>query len=91
MATHIKELLGEFLKGKQQEFKSKEKIEDISNRVLGAELSGQVRVEKIEKTRITFSCPAPEYKYELSLNREKLLGQIKKDFPEIKEMRIRLR
>jgi hypothetical protein len=91
MATHIKELLGEFLKEKQQEFQIKEKIEVICNRVFGAGLSGQVKVEKIEKTRITFSCPASEYKYEINLNKDKIIKQIQKDFPEIKEIRIRIR
>ena len=91
MATHIKELLGEFLKGKQQEFEIKEKIENILNRVLGAGLSGQIKVEKLEKSRITFSCPAPEYKYELNLKKDKIMIQVQKEFPQIKEARIKIR
>ena len=90
MATHIKSIIEEFLKEKKAEAKSTGKIERIVEENLGENLKKHVRLQRIYKKNLYFRSDSSSASYEFRLRREVLLKAVKKEFPDIEGVKIKI-
>ncbi|MDD4182411.1 MAG: DciA family protein [Candidatus Omnitrophica bacterium] len=90
MATHIKSIIEEFLKEKKAEAKSTGKIERIVEENLGENLKKHVRLQRIYKKNLIFCSDSSSASYEFRLRREGLLKAVKKEFPDIEGVKIKI-
>jgi len=90
VATHIKNIIEQFLKDKKAEAKSTGKIEKIIEENLGENLKKHIRLQRIYKKNLIFSSDSSSASYEFKLRREILLKAVKKEFPDIEGAKIKI-
>ena len=90
MATHIKNIINQFLREKKSEAKSAGEIEKIIERGLGASLKKHIRLQRIYKKTLIFCSDSSSAIYEFGLRKESLLKAVKTEFPDIKGARIKI-
>ncbi|MDD4955283.1 MAG: DciA family protein [Candidatus Omnitrophica bacterium] len=90
MATHIKSIINQFLKEKKKEAKNTVKIEKIIEENLGADLIRHIRLQRIHNKNLVFRSDSSGASYELGLRKEALLKAVKKDFPDIEGVKIKI-
>ena len=90
MATHIKNIINQFLREKKSEAKSAGKIEKIVEESLGENLKKHIRLQKIYKKNLYFRSASSSASYEFGLRKEALLKAVKKEFPEIEGAKIKI-
>lgn len=88
MATHIKDILGEFLKQKKNRVSQQQEIETIVNKLLTQELKTHVYLKTMVEGRIVFHSDSSGATYNLNLIKEKLLTEIKRQFPEVQKITV---
>ncbi|MCF7908193.1 MAG: hypothetical protein K9L86_04925 [Candidatus Omnitrophica bacterium] len=88
MATHIKELILEFLKQKQGKVLQQESIGKIVNRFLAEETKQHIYLKAATEDSIILHSDSSGATYNLTLIKDKLLGEIQKQFPEIKKIAV---
>lgn len=88
MATHIKELILEFLKQKQDKVAQQEGIGKIVNRFLVEETKQHIYLKAATADSIILSSDSSGATYNLNLIKERLLEEIQKQFPEIKKIAV---
>ena len=88
MATHIKDVIGKFLIKKEEEYKEKEKIQQIVNRVLGVKNQQGIWLKGISGKEIIFGSSSSSLGYDFGLKKKKILAKVKKEFPQIKDIKI---
>lgn len=90
MATHIKNILNQFLKEKRAEAKSAGKIEKIIEENLGADLTRHIKLRRVYKKNLIFCSDSSSASYEFGLRKEALLKAVKRDFPDIEGAKIKI-
>jgi len=88
MATHIKDILNEFLKQKQKRLSQQQEIETIVNKLLTQELKTHIYLKKMIENKIVFSSDSSGATYNLNLIKEKLLSEIQKQFPKVQKITV---
>jgi hypothetical protein len=90
VATHIKNIINQFLREKKSEAKSADKIEKIIEENLGANLKKHIRLQKIYKKNLIFCSDSSSASYEFGLRKDILLKAVKKEFPDIEGAKIKI-
>lgn len=90
MATHIKDLLSNFLDIKKKETDVNGKIKEIVDKSIDRKLQKHIFLQKVYKDKVIFCSDSSSSGYEFNLNRNCLLREIKKEFPQIKELKIKI-
>lgn len=90
MATHIKNIISQFLKEKKAEAKSTGKIEKIIEESLGAGLKKHVKLQRIYRKNLIFCSDSSSANYEFGLRKETLLKAVRKEFPGIEGAKIKI-
>ena len=91
MATHIKDIINGFLESKKEQLSIAYKVDEILKKNLSKEVSGNIRFAGVEEGHFLFSCESSVFTYEFTLNREKLLKEIQQNFPQAKEIKIKIK
>jgi len=89
MATHIKKVLGKFLKKAKEREKYQQEIEGILKSVLNKEETEHVRLVRIYKGQLILKSDSSSFTYEVSLKKDAILTEIKKSFPHIEGIKIK--
>ncbi len=90
MATHIKNIISQFLKEKKSEARHTGRMVKIVEENLGAELTKHIKLQKIDKKNLIFSSTSSSASYEFGLRKENLLKAVKKEFPNIEGAKIKI-
>lgn len=90
MATHIKELLKCFFDENKKNLEERGKLEDIVNKVLSEKIRKHVCLKEAYKKKLVFLSDSSSFGYEFNLQREKLLQEIKKEFPLIETIQVKV-
>lgn len=90
MTTHIKEILGGFLKEKRKDVKRKEEIEEIVEKIIDKKLKKHVQLKRIYKNSLIFYSESSNYSFEFYLKKEQLLEKIKEKFPYIEDIKVKV-
>ncbi|MDD5194582.1 MAG: DciA family protein [Candidatus Omnitrophica bacterium] len=88
MATHIKELLKNFLQEKKSEYVEAEKLHKVINANLDKALVKHVSLKKIQRDTLVFKTDSSGIVYEFNLKKGALLKAIQKEFSYIEEIKI---
>ena len=89
MATHIKNVLGKFLKKAKERTKYQQRIEEAVKSVLTREEQQHVRVVRVYKNQIILKSDSSSFTYEANLKKDAILTNIKKTFPQIEGIKIK--
>ncbi|MCK4520030.1 MAG: hypothetical protein KAT96_02575 [Candidatus Omnitrophica bacterium] len=90
MAIHIKHLVGKFLEKKKQDFRHQEKVQQIVNRFLNNDARESVYLKRISKGEFVFGAVSSSFAYDFGLKKDRVLSGIKKEFPQIKDIKIEI-
>jgi hypothetical protein len=90
MATHIKSILVQFLKHKKRETADITRIEEIVNTGLGEKVGKYIHLKKVYKKKLFFNADTSGAIYEFGLKKAGLLEAVRKEFPEIEGVRIKI-
>ncbi len=88
MTTHIKCLIEGFLKEKKREICYKKKIEKAICKFLSKKDEKHIKSKKIIKDQLVIYFDSSSFAYNFNLKKNNLLTEIKKEFPEIKGIKI---
>ena len=91
MATHIKNLLRDFLKNKKGEDEYQQKISTVVAENLGVGLKKYIHIKNIRQGVIVFHSATSSATYEFMLGKKNVLEAVQKKFPEIKDFKITIR
>jgi hypothetical protein len=86
----LKNLLEDFLKDKKEKIKKREKIEKILEKFLEEDLKNHLHLKGIYKKKLVFYTENASFGYVFNLKKEEVLEKIKKEFPEIEEIKIKV-
>ncbi len=89
MATHIRQLLDDFLKQKEGHLTRQKKIERVIENFLTPAMKEQLSLKAIEGDRIMISSASSGAAYNFNLLKEEILQEIQKQFPQIKTISIK--
>ena len=89
MATHIKHVLGGFLKDKKKDLKKRDQIEKIIEEELGEKVKKHISLKRIYKNNLILHSDSSNYSFSFYLKKENMLKKIKKKFPEIEDIKIK--
>tara|TARA_B100000315_G_C14422023_1_gene516026 strand:+ start:156 stop:431 length:276 start_codon:yes stop_codon:yes gene_type:complete len=89
MATHIKQIIGKFLKKGKKRTQYQQKIKKSIEEFLGEETKKHIQLVRIYKNYLVFRSDASSFTYDFNLKKETLLAEIKKSFPEIEGIKIK--
>jgi hypothetical protein len=90
MATHIKNLIQEFLKDTKNRIDDKQRVLKIIDENLDRKLKKHVWLERIEKDKIIFNSESSNFSYVFNLKKDALLKEIQKELPQIKSLKIKI-
>ena len=90
MAIHIKDLVDKFLAEKKKECKEQERVRQIVDTFLGPEAQSGICLKGIFKKEVIFRASSSSLSYDFELKKEKILKGVKKEFPQIKGIRIEI-
>ena len=88
MATHIKDIIGGFFINSQSLINNRKKIEKIVEPYI-EKVGGNISLVGVEGKNLIFHSASSSVSYNFSLNKEKLIYDIQRDFPHICEIRIK--
>jgi len=90
MAVHIKMLLDEYLNKAKNELITISRIQSVIDKILNNETIKHIKIKKIEKGDIFFISDSSTFIYTFNLEKKKLLEEISKKIPEIKNIKIEI-
>ena len=90
MAIHIKCLVDKFLEKKRQDFEHQDKVQQIVNRFLSNETREGIYLKRIFKGEFIFGAASSSFAYDFGLKKSKMLSGIKKEFPQVKDIKIEI-
>ncbi|MCK5392963.1 MAG: hypothetical protein KAJ14_05800 [Candidatus Omnitrophica bacterium] len=90
MAVHIKMLLDEYLNKAKIECTRISKIESIVYKILNNETTKHIKIKEINKGNVFFISDSSTFIYTFNLEKQKLLEEISKKIPEIKNIKIEI-
>lgn len=88
MATHIKSIIQNFLKNTRNNIQDKTKIEQVIDNNLDKKLKKHIYLKQIYKNTIIFGSESPSVSYVFNLKKQDLLKAIKKELPQIDDVKI---
>jgi len=88
MATHIKNLIKEFLNKKDGQRQKQEKIKTLIEKTLEGWGQNHIQFQGVHKNKLMFNSEAASMRYTLHLKKRELLAAVQKEFPHIKELEI---
>jgi len=91
MTTHIKTLLNKFLEKKKEDFKHQERVQQIINRFFKSETQEGIYLKGISGNELIFKADSSSLSYDFGLKKDKILREIKEEFPQIKEIKVEIR
>lgn len=86
---HIKHILRGFLKQVKGQADTRDKVKALMASLLTAKMKTHVKVSGIYKGKLTLSTDTQTASYELNLKKAALLAAVKKEFPEVNEIKIK--
>lgn len=86
MATHIKQVLGEFLKQAEKRGEAHKLIQEAMGRVLDKQTRQYLHLQEVYRGRAVFLSKAAGATYNLELQKDKLLAEIQKALPEVNKL-----
>jgi len=90
MATHIKDIIGNFIKKSQNSMECYEKIEQIKNNTLDPETKKHIHLKGVSKKQIIFISDSSVFSYNFNLQKRKILKEIQQVIPEVQELLIKI-
>ena len=91
MATHIKEVIGDFFKNSQQLVENRKKFDMIVEPYLKNGVEGNVLFAGVEKNKLVFHAKASCFSYTFNLQKPQLLKDIQREFPYIEDIKTEVR
>jgi glycogen synthase len=88
MAEHIKTIIDKYIKENKKKIKEYKKIKEILKTNLGKNTTKQIRIEFKENNKTVFFLKSSSAVYELKLQQKEIEEKIKKEFPQIKEVKV---
>lgn len=89
MTTHIKDLLSDFFNHQRKDIDIHDKIRAILNKS-DKKLQDYISLQKVYKDKIVFNSKSSCHSYEFNLKKNSLLEEIRKEFPQIKELKVKI-
>lgn len=90
MTIHIKDLLSDFFNQQRKDIDIYDKIRAILNKSIDKKLQDYIYLQKVYKDKIVFNSKSSSHSYEFNLKKNSLLKEIRKEFPQIKELKVRI-
>lgn len=90
MPEHIKNVIEKFLKEIQNRKGETERITQVIKNVLGESEAAHISLKKIYQKKVLFSVDSSSFSYDFNLKKQKVLVAIKKEFPYIEDIIIRI-
>lgn len=90
MSTHIKDILNEFIKKGKANKETQSKIEEALNNILGGKFLEHITIKGIYKKKIIFCLSNSTVQYEVGLKKNELEKALKKEFPELEEIQLKI-
>ena len=90
MGIHIKCILDKFLEKGEEKKKYREKIRAAVGRLLGEKERTHISFSSVEEKKIILCFDSSSAIYEFNLKKKDVLEKIKKEFPEIKDIKSKL-
>ncbi|MBD3263509.1 MAG: hypothetical protein GF375_00220 [Candidatus Omnitrophica bacterium] len=90
MASHIKETLKKFFKKKDEEVKKYEIIGRKIEQILDEETKKYIHISSASEKEVVFVSDASSATYNFNLKKDELLKEIRKEFPKIKNLKVRI-
>ncbi|MBU0694710.1 MAG: DUF721 domain-containing protein [Candidatus Omnitrophica bacterium] len=88
MAGHIKHLIEAFLKEKKKETGIQEKIKKIIDGAVDKKLTKYIQLKRVYKNNLIFCSSSSGASFKFNLKKRSLLEAVKKEFPQIKDVKI---
>lgn len=88
MAEHIKTIVSKYIKENKQKIKEYKKIKKILEKNLNKNTTKQTRIEFKENNKIVLFLKSSSAVYEIRLQKKDIEKNIKKEFSNIKEVKI---
>jgi divalent metal cation (Fe/Co/Zn/Cd) transporter len=88
MAEHIKTIVDKYIKENKQKIKKYKNIKKILGKNLNKNTTNQIRIEFKENNKIVLFLKSSSAVYELRLQKKEIEENIKKEFSNIKEVKI---
>lgn len=90
MGIHIKSILDKFLEKGEEKRRYQEKARAAIESLLGDKEKKHITLSLVEKNKIVICFDSSSAIYEFNLKKKKVLEEIKKEFPEIKEIKTKI-
>lgn len=91
MATHIKKILEEFLKEERQKSQEWERLKQIIDENLDEGIKKHIRPDKVYRNILFFFSDSSIVSYEFNLKKNKLLAAVRETFPDINDIKMKVR
>jgi len=91
MATHIKEVIGDFFKNSRQLVENRRKFDAIVGPYLKDGIEGNVLFAGVEKNTLVFHTKDSCFSYTFNLQKPQLLKDIQREFPYIEDIKVKVR
>lgn len=90
MAIHIKGVIDKFLEKKKQDFKQQDKVQQVVARFLGEKTQDNIYLKRIFKGVFVFGAASSSFAYDFELKKIKILEGIRKEFSQVKDIKIEI-
>lgn len=88
MATHIKQIISDFLEIKKREFLVQKKIEQVTKKFFDKTIQSQIKLKRITDDTVILGSDSSGLAYIVNLKKEQLLKEIQKNSPQINKIQI---
>jgi len=90
MGTHIKEIIKDYINNKDRHLRKGVSLENILKKHLGEQVAAGVVFAGIKDEVMYLSSQASAFSYYFRLKKKHILEDVKKEFPETKEIKIKV-
>jgi len=90
MAIHIKDLIDEFLGRKKKEGQNQERIQQTINQFLSQEGQENIYLKGVLRGDVILGAKSSSCSYDFRLKKNKILAEVQKEFPQIKNIKVEL-
>jgi len=90
MATHIKNIIEDFLRQKANQTSEVDKIHTIVDNIMEAQLKKHIRFNGVHDKKLVFSSNVSSARYNFNLKKNSVLRAVQKEFPHIEGITMRM-
>jgi hypothetical protein len=90
MATHIKDIIEDFLKQKAAQTTETEKINRIIGGIMETQLKKHIRFNGVKDKKLVFSSNVSSARYDFNLKKDTVLRAVQKEFPHIEGITMKM-